>query len=92
MGALHGEWRINLLISPTTWFVCFISFAMVFFNYKGNIEIHSVWCSGWSGTAYGCSKVGFTPRPIRYRPHNLLVSSSGALKSVLHIRAELDML
>jgi len=33
-------------------------------------------------------KVGFTPRPIRFWPPNLHVSSSAALE--LHIRAELE--
>jgi hypothetical protein len=31
---------------------------------------HSIWCHiGWSYTAYGCSKTGFTPWPIRYGLH-----------------------
>jgi hypothetical protein len=34
MGALHGEWRINLHILSTTWCFCSIVFAMTFNHYK----------------------------------------------------------
>jgi hypothetical protein len=34
MGALHGEWHINLHISPTIWSFCSIILAMILILFK----------------------------------------------------------
>jgi hypothetical protein len=56
MGALQGEWRINLHISPTTGCFCSNFFVMILINEKvfQNTKNYAVWCAGWSDTAYGC--------------------------------------
>ena len=57
MGAFQGEWHIDLHISSTTCSFCSV-FCNVLYLLKGlyNTRNHSVWCSGWSDTAYGFSK------------------------------------
>jgi hypothetical protein len=83
MGAFQGEWHINLHISPTTWSFCPIPLAMIFIYYK---DFKTLYITGFGALAgqiqhMAAQKVGFTPRPIRYGPPNLQVSSSAALKS-----------
>ena len=46
------------------------------------------WCTGWSITAYGCSKSRVHAAAAEAGGQNLQVSSSAALES--HIRAELE--
>ena len=95
MGALNGDWRIVLHISPTTWSFCSIIFAMIFILLKHfktvfeNTKHDSVWCAGWSDTAYGCSKSRVHAAAAEAGGPNLHVSSSAAPKS-LHSRAELE--
>jgi hypothetical protein len=82
MGDLHGEWRINLHISPTTWSFCSIIFAIIFIhliNFKTQI-CYSVWCAGWSDTANGCSKSRVHAVTDWYGSTNWQFSSSAAWK------------
>ena len=90
MGAFQGEWHINLHISPTTCSCCFIVFAMILIYHEDpkTRKNHSVWCAGWSETAYGCSKSRVHAAAAEAGGQNLQVSSSAALES--HIRAELE--
>jgi hypothetical protein len=84
MSALHGEWRINLHISPSTWFFCSIVSAMIFTHYKDSKTQKTTHFGALAGQIQhmAAQKVGFTPQPIRYGSPNLLVSSSAALKSI----------
>jgi len=86
MGALHGEWRIDLHISPTTWSFCSIVFAMIFY-YKDFKTPKIIQFGALAGQIQHMAsrKVGFTPRPIRYGSPNLLVSSSAALQSAYQV-------
>jgi hypothetical protein len=94
MGAFQGEWHIDLHISPTTGSFCPISLAMIFIYSKdSNTKNHSVWCFGWSDTAYGCSKCSVHAAAAEAGGPDWPVLSSAALKSLksgLHIRAELE--
>ena len=69
-------------------FFCSIVFAMIFIYYK-NSKTQNI--SGFGALVgqiqhMAAQEVRFTPRPVRYGPPSLHVSSSAAL----HIRAELD--
>ena len=64
---------------------------MVFIYYKDSKTLNITKTNALAGRTQRMAdqKVGFTPRPIRYGPHNWLVSSSAALK-LLHIKDELE--
>jgi len=90
MGAFQGEWHINLHISPTTSSFCPISLAMILIYSKKfqNTKNYSVWCAGWSDTAYGCSKSRIHATAVEAGGSKFPVLSSAALN--LHSRAELE--
>jgi len=77
MGALRGEWRINLPISPTTWCFCSIVFAMMLIYYKDPKTPKITQFGALAGQIQhvASQKVGFTPRPIRYGSPNWHFSS-----------------
>jgi hypothetical protein len=87
MGAFQGEWHISLHISPTTWFVCPISLAMIFIYYEDfkTSKITGLGALAGQVQHMAAQKVGFTPQSIRYGPPNWHVSSSAAFESTYQI-------
>ena len=83
MGAFQGVWHINLHISPTTQCFCPISLAIICIYSKDSKTPKITQFGALAGQLQhvAAQKVGFTPRPIRYGPPNLRVSSSAALES-----------
>jgi hypothetical protein len=71
-------------------------FSCNFYLLQGlqNTKHHSVWCAGWSDTAYGCSKSRVHAAAAEAGGPSWYVSSSAALESELslklHISAELE--
>jgi hypothetical protein len=74
MGALHGEWRIILHVSPTTSCICSNVFAMVLFTKDSKTpKITPNGALAGQIQHMASHKVKFTPRPIKYGSPNLLV-------------------